>query len=70
MWLFRIKNKFSKQPLVPQQRPMQVPMQGMPRQIIPGQMPPRPLPPRPGLPFPKQKELDDTLKKLKDMGNK
>ncbi len=75
MWYFRVKNKFSKQPVNPQQRPPQQSMMGMPRQIIPGQMPPRPMPPRgmpprPGLPFPKQRELDDTLKKLKDMGNK
>jgi len=70
MWFFKIKSKFSKQPVTSQQRPMQPPMMGMPRQIIPGQMPPRPMPPRPGLPFPKQRELDETLKKLKDMGNK
>ena len=83
MWVFRLKSKFSKEPVSSQQRPMQQPMQGMPRQIVPGQMPPRPglpprpgmpmrpgLPPRPGMPFPKQKELDETLKKLRDMGNK
>ena len=77
----KMKNKTSKQPVQPQQRPMPGQMQfGGPRQIIPGRplppgvrpMPPRPLPPgaRPGTPYPRQKELDDTLKKLKDMSGK
>lgn len=73
-WIFQIKNKVSKQP-IQQQRPMPPQMQFSPRQIIPGRppMPLRPMPPRPalgarpGVPYPRQKELDDTLKKLKDM---
>jgi hypothetical protein len=73
MWYFKIKNKFSKQPMPPQQQRPGMPPAGMPRQIIPGQRPPFPpqrpgMPPqRPGMPYPKQRELDDTLKKLKDM---
>ncbi len=81
MWWFKFKNKFSKssapmQPprqMPPGARPMQFPFR--PGRIVPGMMPSRgPMPmnryppnqqPRP---FPKEKELDDTLKKLRDMG--
>lgn len=68
LWIFKRKN-VSSTPV--QQRP-QPPMGGMPRRIIPGA---RPMPmQRPGMPprgmarpFPRDKELDSTLKKLKDM---
>jgi len=71
IWLFKIKSKFSKQPVNQQQRPFPsqpMPNQmAMPRRIVPGamnRMPPRPL----QRPFPKDKELEETLKKLRDMG--
>ena len=71
IWVFKIKSKFSKGPVAQQSRPSfppapQMPPQGgMPqRRIMPGQMQPRPMPSRP---FPKDRELDDTLRKLKDM---
>jgi hypothetical protein len=81
MWWFKMTNKVEKTPIQPQTRPgyppmmpprpMQrppMPMGNMPRRIIPGQ-PPQQVGPRPIMrPFPKEKELDETLKKLKDMG--
>jgi len=79
MWWFKIKNKFSKSN-APMQPPRQLPPGArpmypfQPRRIVPGMMPPRgPMPfgmrPQPR-PFPKEKELDDTLKKLREMGKK
>jgi hypothetical protein len=74
VWIFKRDSGFSKSNVNPQTRPpfpptSQRPMMGsMPRRIIPGQMPPRQAPgmmKRP--PFPKDRELDETLKKLKDM---
>ncbi|MDP1729403.1 MAG: hypothetical protein Q8L27_04325 [archaeon] len=83
MWWFRIKNKFSKSPASAQQprRPPFPPAAGMnmnrptipfrPSRIVPGMMPPRgSMSPGTNRPFPKDKELDDTLKKLKDMSKK
>ena len=76
VWLFKIKSKFQKEPVVAQGRPHFHPMQqrpmmppaGMPRRIIPGQ---RPMMPRPmARPFPKEQELNDTLKKIRDMGGR
>ncbi len=82
MWGFRLKNKFSKSPPSSQMpprpmspgRPMPYP-QFRPTRVIPGMMPPRPPMPPPGRPmqqprppFGKEKELDDTLRKLRDMG--
>ena len=76
IWVFKTKNKFSKGPVNQQKRPPMppagrpMPLMGMPRRIIPGQMPmrrpmlPRPMPPR----FSKDKELDETLKKIREMG--
>ncbi len=54
MWWFTMQNKFNKQPVAAQQRP---PMQGMGQRQVP-------VSPRP---FPKDNELDATLKKLKGM---
>jgi len=75
IWLFKIKNKFSKGPVTNQERPQFPPAPQPrpfgampPRRIIPGQ-PRRPMPTQPlRRPFPKDRELDDTLKKLKEMG--
>jgi hypothetical protein len=77
IWYFKVKNKFSKKPVEEQKRNnfgFQNPQPNQtnfgPRRIIPG-APPRPFPsgPRPGIrPFPRDKELDETLKKLRDMG--
>jgi hypothetical protein len=74
LWIFKRKN-ISSGPVQSNQRPPFPPTGGMPRRIIPGmqprpmmgRMPPRPGMPQPGRPFPKDKELDATLKKLKDM---
>jgi len=83
IWLFRIKNKFSKTPIsVQQQRPlmqsmppgMRPPMRPMPpgmRPLPPGMRPPmgRPMPGQPQRPgYPRDKELDETLRKLREMG--
>lgn len=90
IWIFRIKNKFSKGPVGPQTMP---PRPGfppappmfprapglMPRRILPGQrqaMPQQPgfkrlaaVPARPGAkPYPRENILQDTLKKLKEIG--
>jgi hypothetical protein len=65
MWVFRLKNNFSKKPIAPQQRPP-YPMQNQPRQFVPRPMMP-PARPINKQPFPKQKELDETLRRLKDM---
>jgi len=75
IWVFRIKNKFSKSPVSAQKRPpfppyppsQQPRMMGglIPRRILPqGMFAPRPQ----AKPFPKQGELDATLRKLKEMG--
>ena len=73
LWLFKRDSGFSKSPVTSQGRPPfppagQRPMMPMLRRMMPGQPMPRPNPAmmrRP--PFPKDRELDDTLKKLKDM---
>jgi len=78
IWLFKMKSKISKSPApASQQRPGFPPMPprpGMPfapRRIIPG-MPPRPgMPQRPPVqskPYPRDKELAETLEKLKRIG--
>lgn len=81
VWWFKVTSKFQKGPVSPQtrptspsypgQRPM-MPPQMMQRRFVPGQpnQPMRPMPPAGPMarPFPKDKELADTLKKLKDMG--
>ncbi|MEK6885782.1 MAG: hypothetical protein AABX17_02345 [Nanoarchaeota archaeon] len=79
MWWFKFTNKFKKssapmqppRPMAPGARPM---MPFQPGRIVPGMMPPRgPMPPQNRFqprPFPKEKELDDTLKKLREMGKK
>jgi hypothetical protein len=69
VWWFKFQSKFKKGPVSGQQRPGMPPMGGV--------RPPMGMPPRPGMfqrpmappvkPFGKQNELDDTLKKLKDM---
>jgi len=67
IWMFKLKSKFSKQPVQQQTRPgfpPQPQQSGMPRRIIPSFNQSRPV----QRPFPKDKELDETLKKLKDMG--
>lgn len=71
IWFFRIKNKFRKGPVTQQKRPPFPPSRPgpiqrlIPRQIIPRQFrPPMRAPPRRK---PVSKELDETLKKLKDM---
>jgi len=80
VWWFKFKNKFVKIPVAQQTRPLNQPPYGMmPRRMPPG-MPMRPgmrpmpvqrpltrLPPRP---FPKDRELSETLKKLRDMSGK
>lgn len=68
VWWFKVQSKFKKGPVTSQQRPGMPPMMGRP---------PMGLPPRPGMfgrpmattgkAFPKQNELDETLRKLKDM---
>ena len=83
IWLFRVKSKFSKSPVDSRQRPSGFPPRAPPNSFIPRQMmPPRPgmnmpqrYPPQQRYPqmqrpnqFPRDKELDDTLKKLRDMG--
>jgi hypothetical protein len=70
IWIFKRDSGLSKSSVSSQARPpfppsAQRPMM-LPRRIIPGQPMPRPT----GMmrrPFPKDKELDETLKKLKDM---
>jgi hypothetical protein len=79
IWWFKIKSKFQKAPLQSQGRPsyppqgmqpqrQMMPPVGPPRTIVPGQrqMMPRPI----ERPFPKEQELNETLKKLKDMSGK
>lgn len=74
VWMFRVKSNFSKKPIEPEQRRSPFPTNMPPRypipsdrRIIPGAMPPRPMPFQPPKNFPKDKELDETMKKLKDM---
>jgi hypothetical protein len=74
VWWFKTKGQFQKKPFEPARpmppRPMMPPLMP-PRTIIPGQAPRPMMQPRPiARPFPKQKELDETLKKIKDMGGK
>jgi hypothetical protein len=72
VWWFKVNSKFGKGPVQNQSRPYMpphapmMPNPGMQRRmIIPQQQaPPRPTP----RPFPKEKELEQTLKKLKEMG--
>lgn len=64
VWWFKIKGKVSKAPAPIQQRPP-FPPAGIPRRIIPGIMPPAM--PRPQPQFPKERELSETLSKLKEM---
>ena len=71
LWWFAMQGKFNKQPVPVQQRPTQggMPPQGMMRRPMgppPGGMPQRQVPVSPR-PFPKDNELDATLKKLKGM---
>ncbi len=86
IWVFKMKNKFSKSPSSPSQpRPpfppysQMRPMGMMPRRMLPpgAMMPPRPMlrpgqrPPAPapqGKPYPRDKELAETLEKLKRIG--
>ena len=85
IWVFRVKSKFKKQPVRQQKRPIpgippqRPPMRPMPGKFVPGQRPPmRPMqrppmrqPPRkPGQPFPKENTLQETLKKLREIGRK
>jgi len=77
LWLFQLQSKFNKQPVQPQQRPA-MPPQGMSpqqpammrRPVGPpfgqGGIPQRQVPVSPR-PFPKDNELDATLRKLKGM---
>jgi hypothetical protein len=73
VWLFKMKSDFSKSPVGNSNRPPSFPPQppagGMGRRLIPQQ--PMRLPPRQPMqqrPFPKDRELDATLKKIRDMG--
>jgi len=80
IWIFKMKSKFSKNPPAPNQQrpqfpPSMPPQQGMmPRRIMPNMQQPqmRPglqrAPPVPGKPYPRDKELSETLDKLKRMG--
>ncbi len=80
IWIFRIKNKFSKHSVQPQQRtqfpprPMGpggmrvMPGRMMPPQVRPGMRPVGRMPVRPQQPFPKESQLQETLRKLKEMG--
>lgn len=67
LWWFKYQSKFSKSPVQQQTRPSfppssMPPQAGMPRRIIP------PTNLRPvQRPFPKDRELDETLRKLKDL---
>lgn len=78
IWWFKMKSKFSKSPVDNMGSrpnfPPQPPMGGMgDRRLMPNQMPQR-FPPRPmnnmnnQRPFPKDRELDATLKKIKEIG--
>ena len=73
IWIFKRNSGFSKAPVGQQTRPpfppnSPRPMMSMPRRMIPGQpQMSRPMQRMAPRPFPKDKELDSTLKKLKDM---
>ncbi len=81
IWLFRMKNKFSKGSVSPQSRPGFPPSPGaglgasrqMPRRILPFQQRPmpgmrRPMPGSKPPQFPKENMLQETIRKLKEMG--
>ncbi len=70
VWLFKRESGFSKSPLSQESRPPMPPsnqgLMSMPRRILPNPSS-RPISPMQRRPFPKDRELDETLRKLKDM---